>query len=110
MDRARHNDAEPRYEVVWPLGRSTVDDVVPNAPIADLNGRTIGELWDWLFKGDQMFALIREELQRRYPDIRFISFETLGNIHGQDEKQVLAALPDLMEHYQIDAVVSSIGA
>lgn len=101
---------DPVYEVVWPLARGTVDEVAPTAPIADLNGKTIGELWDWLFKGDQMYAIIREELRRRYPDVRFVRFQDFGNIHGQDEKRVIAALPDLLREHDVDLVVSSVGA
>lgn len=102
--------AEPVYEVVWPLGQSTVDEVAPNPPIEDLNGKTVGELWDWLFKGDQMYALIRERLRQRFPGVKFVESSAFGNIHGQDEAAVIAALPDLLREHGIDLVVTGIGA
>ncbi len=43
---ARPTLSEPVYEVVWPLGRSAYDTRAPNARIADLSGKTVGELWD----------------------------------------------------------------
>ncbi|HEX2172331.1 MAG TPA: hypothetical protein VHL09_07795 [Dehalococcoidia bacterium] len=111
MSRAgRIHPTEPVYEVVWPLGRTTIDAVDPNPPILDLNGKTIGELWDWLFKGDQMYALLRDQLQRRFPEVRFVDFREFGNIHGQNEKEVIAALPDLLRRHGCDAVITSVGA
>ena len=111
MEKPVHRTAgEPVYEVVWPLGRTAADQVTPSPPISDLNGKTIGELWDWLFKGDQMFALIREQLRKRYPDLKFVDYSAFGNIHGQNEAEVIAALPDLLQKHGCDAVISSVGA
>lgn len=104
------SQSEPQYEVVWPLGRSTVREVTPNPPLPDLNGKTIAELWDWLFKGDEMYALIREQLRQRYPDARFVDFSSFGNIHGQNEAEIIAALPQRLQELGCDAVITGIGA
>src|SRR5581483_6904442 len=53
---------EPVYEVVWPLAPSAAAPaaLAPRPP--DLAGRTIGELWDSLFRGEVIFPLLREAL------------------------------------------------
>ena len=111
MEQAvNRTSAEPVFEVVWPMGRTTADEVAPTPPLADLNGETIGELWDWLFKGDEMYALLRDHLRTHFPDVKFVEFTAFGNIHGQNESEVIAALPDLLRKHGCDAVLTSVGA
>jgi len=65
--------------VLWPRGRKTVD-VRPLAKrLGTLDGITIGELWDDLFRGDEIFPLLREELARRFPGLRFVDYRPAGN-------------------------------
>ncbi len=102
---------EPVYEVVWPLGQTTGRLAIkPSAPIIDLNGKTVAEFWDWAFKGDQMFPIIREKLRGRFPDVKFVGYDTFGDIHGPNETEVVAALPALLRQHGIDAVISGVGA
>src|SRR5207245_11712571 len=77
---------------------------------AGLSGKTVGELWDYLFKGEEMFPLIRKALETRYPGIRFVEFETFGSIHGRDEKELAATLPALLRKHGCDARISAVGA
>ena len=35
----------------------------------DLRGKTVGELWDYLFKGEEIFPLVRRALGQRYPGV-----------------------------------------
>jgi len=64
--------------------------------IPGLNGVTIGEMWDWLYKGDSLFPIVREELRKRYPDIKFVEYPVIGNIHGPDENEIVAGLLQLL--------------
>src|SRR2546425_3329225 len=84
---------EPVYDVVWPLAPSAAPAGSLAARSAHLSGNTLGELWDYLFKGEGMFPLIRKALETRYPGIRFVEFETFGSIHGRDEKELAATPP-----------------
>lgn len=97
--------AEPVYEVMWPLGRSVYEIIPLASRSADLNGKTVCELWDWLFKGDQIFSIVRDVLSKRYPGIRFVDYSVFGNTHSS----AAAALPDLLRKHGCDAVVSAIG-
>ncbi|MBI2909559.1 MAG: hypothetical protein HYX92_18105 [Chloroflexi bacterium] len=102
--------AEPTYEVVWPLGRS-VYETIPLAKRSEgLEGKTVCEVWDWLFRGREIFPVIREELRKKYPTIKVVDFETFGDTHGPKEKEVIKALPDLLHQNKCDAVISGIGA
>lgn len=100
----------PAYETVWPLGRLAYEV----APVADrtpdLSGKTICELSDWLFRGEEIFPLIRDSLQKRYPGISFIDYTSFGNTHGPKEAEVITALPELLRQGGCDAVISGVGA
>jgi len=100
----------PVFDVVWPLGRVASKEV-PLAPaLPDLNGKTVCELWDWLFRGDQMYPLINEELRRRFPDIRIVGHEIMGNMHGTHGRAYVANLAELLRQHGADAVIAAVGA
>jgi hypothetical protein len=101
---------EPVYDVVWPLAPSTAPAGSLAARAPDLRGRTVGELWDYLFKGEQIFPLIRRALEARYPGIRFVEYERFGSIHGRDEAELARTLPGELARHGCDAVISAVGA
>lgn len=105
-----HESGEPAYEVVWPLGPPAFPQRAPNPPLPDLRGRTIAELWDYVFHGDKILAILREKLAALYPGIRFVPFETFGNLHGAQQRQLLARVPELLKQHGADAVISLVGA
>jgi len=96
------------YEVYWPRSPRQVG-VKPLAPRLDtLNGRTVAQIWDYLFRGDQVFELLEEGLKRAYPKVRFVSWREFGSTHGGDEKEVLAALPKRFRELGVEAVISGL--
>lgn len=101
---------EPGYAVVWPLGKTVVDSVAGTSPVTDLRGKTVCELWDMLFKGDEMFSIVRRRLMERYADVKFVDFSVFGNTHGPKEKDVIAALPRLLREHGCGVVISGVGA
>lgn len=107
---ARASGAEPQYEVVWPLGRPAYEDRAPNARVRDMNHAVVGELWDYLFRGEEIFPILREQLQARYPGMRFVTYDVFGNVHGPRQRELVARVPDLLREHRIDAVISAIGA
>ena len=97
------------YAVVWPRSAKSID-VKPLAPRLDaLEGKTIAFLWDYLFRGDEIWPILSDELGKRYPGMRFIGFEEFGSTHGDEEHQVLADLPAKLKSLGVDAVVSGMG-
>ncbi|HEV7679081.1 MAG TPA: hypothetical protein VGQ42_10980 [Candidatus Dormibacteraeota bacterium] len=98
------------YEVLWPLGPSTAQEVELSARPADLSGRRIGFVWDYVFRGDEIFAQMQRALSERYPMATFASYESFGNVHGKGEEEVLEALPERLRAERVDAVIIGVGA
>jgi len=97
------------YETVWPSGKSTVSGQKLAKRLNSLEGKTIAELWSRTFKGDIMFNAFEETLSKRFPGIKFISWKEFGEIHGVNEKEVLAALPKMLREFGADAAITGVG-
>ncbi|MBI3937189.1 MAG: hypothetical protein HY323_09445 [Betaproteobacteria bacterium] len=94
------------YEVFWPRApRQARVKPVARRP-QSLDGKTVAELWDFLFRGDEIFGLLEEGIKARFPDVRFVSWREFGSIHGAKEREVLAGLPERFKDLGVDAVVS----
>lgn len=93
------------YEAYWPrTPRQT--GIKPLAPRhKSLAGKTIAFLWDYIFRGDEIFAHLEQGLKARYPGVRFVSHTEFGNFHTGIEKQMLAALPQRFKELGVDAVI-----
>jgi hypothetical protein len=102
--------SEPHYQTVWPQGKKAYRGRKLQARVPDLSGKVIGELWDFLFRGEDMFPILREELQKRFPGIRFVTYDVFGNVHGPKQLELVGRMPELLEQYKVDAVISGIGA
>jgi hypothetical protein len=80
-------------------------------PLADrletLNDKTVAFLWDYIYRGDEVFAILEEGIRARFPSARFISWREFGNIHGTGaaEREMLARLPGRFEELGVDAVI-----
>ncbi len=77
--------------------------------LTDLDGKRVAFLWDYLFRGDELFPVLEKELQQRYPAIEVVGYEEFGNLHGSDEVERIAALPSELVARGVDAVVSGMG-
>src|SRR5258705_2059378 len=104
---AQHEDGH--YEVVWPRSER-MTGLRPLAPrLETLNGVKVAQLWDFLFRGDEVFEALEENLSERYPDIAFVPWREFGNTHGEDEVQILADLPQRLKELGVGAVISRMG-
>ncbi|MBI2859442.1 MAG: hypothetical protein HYX90_10225 [Chloroflexi bacterium] len=101
--------ASTEFRVVWPGGRSITEAAHLARRVDNLEGKTIAALWDWVFRGNEIFPVIGAELARLYPASRFVSYEVFGSTHGAREREVLAVLPEELKKHQVDAVVSGVG-
>lgn len=103
--------SEQRQAVLWPLSRRMVKRA-PKAPrLTDLNGKTIIELWDVIFRGETIFPLVREHIRNRFPRVKFVEYSEIGNFYGAREEQDIATrLPDRVKAQQADAAIVGIGA
>ncbi|CAN5905807.1 hypothetical protein BH11PSE3_BH11PSE3_33620 [soil metagenome] len=97
------------YAVVWPRSAKAVE-IKPLARRLDtIEGKTIAFLWDDLFRGDEIWPILKEELGRRYANVTFLDHDTFGSTHGDEEHRVLGELPDKIKSMKIDAIVSGMG-
>jgi hypothetical protein len=82
---------ETQYAVYWPRSPRQV------------------QLWDYVFRGDEVYALIEEAFQKRFPGVRFVSWREFGSTHGGEEREVVALLPKKFKELGVDAVISGMG-
>ena len=72
----------PAFAVVSPQTDRT-SEVVQLAPrLATLEGKTLAFVWDYIFRGDEVWETLKEELAARYPSMTFIDYGRFGSIHG----------------------------
>ncbi len=100
---------ESTYDVVWPKSPRGVQNQRLAGRRPDLGGARIAFLWDHVFRGDEIFPALEQELRDRFPDIEVLGYDVFGNTHGGDEAEMIAALPEALTRRHIDAVVSAMG-
>ncbi len=101
-------------EVVSPVGDETAAQTTTAPRLHDLAGKTVGETWNGLFKGDFTFPLIRKLLQERCPGIKVIPYTEFPFLHGGDNPTYQADLARriaaLAREKGCDALISGNGA
>jgi hypothetical protein len=103
------DSSDGHYRVVWPRSER-MSELRPLAPrLTSLNGVKVAQLWDFLFRGDEVFDALEPALRARFPEIEFVSWREFGNTHGEDEVQILADLPQRFKELGIGAVISGMG-
>ena len=104
---AKTASGEGVYEVVWPCGERK-QKMRPLAKRLDtLNGKTVAQLWDYLFAGDEVYAALEEKLAQQYPEVKWVSWREFGSTHTVNEKELLASLPQRFKDLGVDAAISS---
>lgn len=101
---------EPVFETVWPLGVEEVPDLDIVERPESLSGRVVAFIWDDLFKGPEMFELIKSEIDRAFEDVTYVDYAEFGNIHGAEATEVLASLPERLGQHKVDAAIVAVGA
>jgi len=104
---ANKSDNNGQYAVVWPCGerRQTLRPLAGR--LDTLEGKTVAQLWDYLFAGDEVFTTLEQQLRQRYPEVNFVSWREFGSTHAVNEKELLASLPQRLKELRVDAVISS---
>ena len=97
------------YEALWPRSPRQVELQALAPRLDTLRGKTIAQLWDYVFRGDEVYALLEEGLARRFPDIKWVSYKEFGNTHGGEEREVVASLARRFKELKVDAAISGMG-
>jgi hypothetical protein len=101
---------EPSYEVFAPTTSPAFGVTRTGDALETLDGKTIALLWDWYFKGDEIFEIVKSELSGRYANLTFLGPDLFGSTHGDREDEVIASLPEVLLEHKVDAVISAVGA
>ena len=101
---------EPLYQVLWPLGRKMVSTYAAAPRVSDLNDKTICELWDGVFRGDEIFPLVRNYIKARFPRAKFVEYSKFDNFHSVREHAAADRLPEQLRRYGGDVAIVGVGA
>ena len=94
------------YEVYWPRTPRRTGIKPLAGRLETLNGKTIAQVWDFLFRGDEVFALLEEAIKKEFPTVKFVSWREFGSSHGGEEKEALAEFAKKFKAMGVDAVIS----
>jgi hypothetical protein len=97
------------YEVVWPRGKRTLQGIPLARRPNTLAGKTVAELWNGGFRGNEIFPILEDELKKRFPDIKFVAWEEFGRMGGFEEDKILAELPAILKAKGCDVTIAGMG-
>ncbi|GAB2186229.1 hypothetical protein LAB1_35380 [Roseibium sp. LAB1] len=97
------------YATLWPGGETAVPTFSPAKRPKNLDGLTVAFVWDYVFRGDEIFPILQEALTEAFPAMKFVSYDRFGNTFGGDEHGVLKRLPDNLAANGIDVAISGVG-
>jgi hypothetical protein len=106
------SDAADHFEVLWPLAPAAPEADAVERPerSEELAGKRVGLMWDYLFRGDEIFDVVKAEIAERYEGVEFVGPEVFGNLHGHDEVEVIENLPIVLKREGVDSVIAAVGA
>jgi len=102
------------YEVVSPLGEPVVKMITMAPRLNTLEGKTICEIWNGGFRGDESFPMIAEMLRERYPTVKMIPYTefplvTIASLHPEKKKKTLEDLRAKIREKGCDAAITGNG-
>ena len=97
------------YECVWPKSPRGTQARQPAQRLDTLAGKRIAFAWDYLFRGEEIFPVLAEELRRRFEGVEIVNYDVFGNLHGPQEHELVGGLADALAMHRIDGVVSGNG-
>jgi hypothetical protein len=101
---------EGYYEALWPRTPRQAQLKPLEKRLDTLEGKRIAQLWDFVFRGDEVYALLEEGLKKRYPNVSWVSYKEFGSTHGGDEREVVGSLARRLKELKVDATISGMGA
>ena len=99
--------------VISPIGAEAIEQKNLARRLDTLNGKVVAEVWNEDFKGDIMFPIYRELLQKRFPDIRIVPYTEIprASLKGPPsfQRQVLNDIIAALKAKGADAVITGNG-
>jgi hypothetical protein len=101
-------------EVVSPVGLEAVAPAAAAPRLDTLEGKTIGEFWNGVFKGDETFPVIRRLLQQKFSGLKIIPFTEFplgrGSDHPAHQRELALRMAAAAREKGCHAVISGNGA
>ena len=99
------------YAVVSPSGETVVEKQGFSPRLDTLDGKTIGLVWNKVFRGDETLPIIGELLQQRYENVTVVPWEdfpvtSVPALHAKRQQETLQSLADALRDKRVDAVVA----
>jgi len=103
-----------KYEVVSPLGEPVLAEKYTGRYLDTLNGKTVCEIWNEEFRGEITLSLVRETLQKQYPDVKMVPYtelpsSTINRQTTEEMKKTLEAIRVAILEKGCDAVITAEG-
>ena len=103
-----------KLSVVSPLGFAVVKSAGSAPRLDTLAGKTIGEVWNGVFKGNFTFPVLRKALQQKYPDLKIIPYTKFPHAPHSDnparQKEVADEVMAIAKRENCDALITGNGA
>jgi hypothetical protein len=103
-----------KLQVVSPVGLDAVTHSSGAPRLESFADKTIGEIWNGVFKGDQTFPMIRELLQKKFPSIKIIPYTEFPHNTGSDnptqQRENARRVAIMAKEKGCDAVITGMGA
>ncbi len=103
-----------KLQVVSPEGVQAVKRSGAAPRIDSLEGKTIGEIWNGVFKGDVTFPVIRARLKAAYPSVKVVPYTEFPHAPGSDnparQRELAREIAARVKEKGCDAVISGNGA
>jgi hypothetical protein len=103
----------PKLGVISPEGLPLGATGTVSHPLASLEGKTIGEVYNNHFRGELMFQTYRRLFRERYPGINIIPFDQFPIVYvGGDaasQKKVAREIAALAKEKRCDAIITGNG-
>ena len=102
------------YEVVSPLGTPVMKMITMAPRLETLEGKTIGQVWNGGFRGDESFPMMERMLRERYPTVKMVPYTefplvTIASLHPEKKEETLEALRARLKETGCDAVITGNG-
>lgn len=99
--------------VISPIGLPGMQNKAIAPRLDSLEGKTVGEVYNHHFKGDQMFSLYRQLLKQRYPGVCVVPYTELpASFVGGDtayHRRVAQEVAALAKEKGCDALITGNG-
>ena len=99
--------------VISPQGLQLRSSDSASRHLDTLEGKTIGEVYNNHFKGEQMFRTYRRLFKERFPGIKIIPYDKFPIVYvGGDpvsQKQTAKDIAALAKEWEVDAIITGNG-